>query len=213
MRKLVQLASMLFCCSTLFAADVTGDRWHISVLASEISSGSSDAWSKDPEAGLGIGIAYAPTPQWDIELTASTQSHVSPYARLLFASVGPDQPAQLIEVFEYREYDVRPLDVSVTRHLLAGQTIAPYVRAGVRYVAAPKDVQLTIVAGQFPAEPVVITEGFHLQDRTSAQAGAGLRVRLTPRTALRAEVNRLIRSDSADFDPLVRYALGVSWLF
>ena len=32
-------------------------------------------------------------------------------------------------------------------------------------------------------------------------------------TAVRAEVNRLLRSEGVDFDPLTRYSVGLSWLF
>jgi hypothetical protein len=36
---------------------------------------------------------------------------------------------------------------------------------------------------------------------------------LTPRTVIRAEAMRLIRSDAAEFDPLTRFAAGLSWVF
>jgi hypothetical protein len=50
-------------------------------------------------------------------------------------------------------------------------------------------------------------------DRWRVSILAGVRVRLTPRTALRAEATRLLRSDGADFDPLTRFGIGVSWVF
>jgi hypothetical protein len=82
-----------------------------------------------------------------------------------------------------------------------------------RYVDAPDDPPSSQPdAPSFNGlEPV--REGFGLRDRTSAQAGAGVRVRLTPRTALRAEVTRSLRSEDAQFDPLTRGAIGVSWRF
>jgi len=51
------------------------------------------------------------------------------------------------------------------------------------------------------------------EHRTSAQAGGGLLLRLTPRTALRAEVTRLLRSSESRLDPLTRTAAGLSWHF
>jgi hypothetical protein len=38
-------------------------------------------------------------------------------------------------------------------------------------------------------------------------------VRLTPRTALRAEVTRRLRSEHSALDPLTRAAAGLSWQF
>jgi hypothetical protein len=105
------------------------------------------------------------------------------------------------------------MDLSVTRHFLTGQAIAPYVRAGVRYVAAPDD---PAAASFFPTTtiPIVqVEQGFGFNDRVSAQAGAGVRLRLTPRTAFRAEATRLLRSEEIDFDPLTRYAAGLTFTF
>lgn len=105
----------------------------------------------------------------------------------------------------------------MTRHFLHDQPIAPYVRAGVRYVDAPNDprtppaVIVNPAHGDLPFIPV--SAGFGFRDRLSAQAGAGVRIRLTPRTALRAEAARLLRDQGTDFNPLTRYAIGVSWLF
>ena len=110
-----------------------------------------------------------------------------------------------------------PVDLSATRHFLADRVIAPYVRAGVRYVNAPNDHSayaelFGIPSGSTPGS-IPVTEGFRLHDRASFQAGAGVRVRLTERTSLRAEVARLLRSENADFDPLTRLAIGVTWKF
>jgi hypothetical protein len=223
MRKLLTFTALfLLCCSSLWAADAgTGNQWRISVLASEMSTGSDQPWSDDAEAGVGIGVAYAPTPQWDVELTVASRSHVSPYTRLFYV-VTPEQgtgtPGIVYPVTEFRRYRVIPVDVSATRHFLTDGPIAPYVRAGIRYVGAPGNPTSApqfISPLQFPNGGFFpVNEGFHFGgDRTSGQVGAGARIRLTPRTAVRAEVNRLIRSDKADFDPLTRYAVGLSWLF
>jgi hypothetical protein len=219
-RSLIYAALLLLCCSSLWAADAdSGTRWRLSILASEISAPSDNAWSDDAHAGLSLGVAYAPTAQWDVELTAGSQTHVSPYTRVFYVP-GPPGAPQIYPATEYRRYRVTPFDVSVTRHFLTEQKIAPYVRAGVRYVTAPDDPSATwSIVLPYPGNsdglsyPVPVSEGFGMRDRLSTQAGAGVRVRLTPRTAVRAEVNRLLRSEGVDFDPLTRYAVGLSWLF
>ena len=211
---------IMLCCSSLFAADASSNQWRISVLAAEISTGNHQPWSDDGEAGIGLGIAYAPVPQWDVELTVASQDHVSPYTGFFFVQLPGQETGMVVPTTEFRRYRVTPLDLTATRHFLTDGPIAPYVRAGVRYVGAPADpAPATTFVSPYPFQPpfsggfIPATEGFHLDDRTSAQVGAGARIRLTPRTAIRAEVNRLIRSDQADFDPLTRYAVGLSWLF
>jgi hypothetical protein len=152
----------------------------------------------------------------------ASQSHVSPYTRMFYAIL-PSQPigtpGTLYPVTEFRRYRVMPIDLSASRHFLTDSPIAPYVRAGVRYVGAPDDPPAATNTPVFLPDPfgtggiTQVSEGFHFEDRVSGQVGAGACIRLTPRTAIRAEVNRLIRSDKADFDPLTRYAVGLSWLF
>jgi len=199
----------------LWAAGGAGDGWRISILASEISQGGNQPWSEDPHAGISVGFAYAPAPQWDVELTAGSQSHVSPHTHFVLVPIGGT--TSIAPFTDFRRYRVRPVDLAVTRHFLVGQAVMPYVRAGLRYVDAPSDPQTLTTIGVVPIEgpafPVTVAEGFGFRDRLSAQAGAGVRVRLTERTALRAEANRLLRSDGTDFDPLTRYAVGVSWKF
>ena len=208
----------LFSCSALWAADPSADRWRVSILASEIATSETSPWD-DTHAGVSVGVAYAPTPQWDVELTAARQSHTSPYTRFMIFPSPNGGPVQMFPVTEFHEYRVMPLDLSLTRHFLTDQAIAPYVRAGVRYVDAPDDPSATFTIAGIPPFPsqvpgaILAREGFGLRDRTSVQAGAGVRVRLTPRTAFRGEVTRLLRSERADFDPLTRVAVGVSWLF
>ena len=103
-----------------------------------------------------------------------------------------------------------------TRQFLTDQPIAPYVRAGLRYVDAPgrpaEQAQGVIGPGN-PYLFIPVSEGYGFDDRVSGQAGAGILVRLTKRSALRAEATRLLRSEKVDFDPLTRFALGVTWAF
>lgn len=217
MRKALSLTVLLLACSAAFAED---SHWRISILASEIATetrtfAGSDDWLDDPHPGVALGIAYVPAPQWDVELTVATQTHRSPYTRVFYVPGPVGQPGAIYPATEFHDYRVYPVDLSVTRHFLTEKTLAPYVRAGVRYVDAPNDPRSSSVFIGPGVEnvPVQVSEGFGFSDRTSAQAGAGLRVRLTPRTALRAEATRLLRSGGTDFDPLTRYAVGFSWMF
>jgi hypothetical protein len=222
MRKTLISSLLLLCSSSLFAGDAPTDRWRVSILAAEISTGGRDSFAgntglaDDSRVGIGLGVAYVPAPQWDVELTVASQTHRSPYTRFFAAPLPDGQPGTLYPATEFHEYRVNPVDLSVTRHFLTGQTIAPYVRAGVRYVAAPDDPAPTAtIVPYFPgAIPVFeVEQGFGFHDRVSAQAGAGVRLRLTPRTAFRVEATRLLRSEEIDFDPLTRYAAGLSWVF
>jgi hypothetical protein len=216
MRQTIIFSTLLLLSTPLFADESTEDRWRVSVLASEISSTGSAPYPDDPHAGLSVGLAYAPNPQWDIEGTVATQSHISPYPRTFFVVLPTGMTGPTYTSFEYRRYRVTPFDLSLTRHFLAGQVIAPYVRAGVRYVIAPKDPRVTTtpIVHYGPDDLVELPSlGFGFKDRASGQVGAGVRLRLTPRTAVRAEVNRLVRSDRVDYDPLTRFGIGVSWLF
>ncbi|HEY0370434.1 MAG TPA: hypothetical protein VGD79_00425 [Thermoanaerobaculia bacterium] len=176
------------------------------------------SWGDDTHAGASLGIAYAPSPQWDAELTVASQTHISPYTRVFYAPLPGGAPGSVYPSTEFHEYRVNPVDLSVTRHFLTGQRITPYVRAGVRYVKGPNDpspdnVGTPIYRGPDDLPFVQVSEGYGLDDRLSVQAGAGMRLRLTSRTAVRAEATRLIRTDKSDFDPLLRYAVGLSWMF
>lgn len=165
-----------------------------------------------------MGLAYQPTPFWDLELTVASQTHTSPYTRVFYvpAPVGSSTPGSTYPVTEFHRYRVMPVDLSVTRHFLTDQIIAPYLRAGVRYVESPDDGTNSVIfvgGSQIPEAPIQVSEGFGFQNRTSLQTGAGVRVRLTPRTSIRLEAARLLRSEESDFDPVTRFAAGVTWKF
>lgn len=220
MRLTVTSALLLLCCNSLWAADADGTdgKWRISILASEISTSNNEFSTDDPHGGLGVGLAYAPNANWDVELTASSQTHISPSTVAFYVPPINGGEQQIYYSFEFQRYRVMPIDLTATRHFLNDQVISPYVRAGLRYVRAPRDKfqQFPVVFGpvQVPFYPVQNEEtGFNFSDRASGQVGAGLRIRLTPRTAIRGEVNRLLRSEGVDFDPLTRYAVGLSFLF
>lgn len=209
MRRPLTLALLFTLCGTaLFAAD---ERWRVSVLASEISDANAP-YDNGTRGGYGIGVAYVPNARWDVELMAAAKTYRAPYTSFIPSNLGPTFPA-LLPVTSFRNYQVRPLDLFVSRRFLTGASASPYVRLGVRYVNAPNDPgRLVVVPSPIPGE-IQAQPGFHLQDRTSAEAAAGLRIRLTSRTALRVEAVRLLRSDDMQFDPEVRGAVGLTWSF
>ena len=218
MRRTILLSLLLLSSASLFAADFSADHFRISILASEISvsSGRSNPWNDDPHGGIGVGLAYQPTPFWDVELTVASQTYVSPYTRFVVGAFNGSPSESFYAVTEFRRYRVTPMDVSVTRHFMAGQAIAPYLRAGVRHVEAPSVHEARTIVVPHPLVPntsIPVTEGFGLQSRSSLQAGAGVLVRLTQRTSIRLEADRLLRSEQSDFDPLTRVAAGVTWKF
>jgi opacity protein-like surface antigen len=222
MRKLLTLSLLLLCSHSLFAADASGGRWRLSILAAEISTTGSnsfagnEAWSDDAHAGVGLGLAYVFSPRWDVELTAASQTHQSPFTNLVYTAMPNGQPGIFAPSTEFREYRVHPVDLSVTRHFLSDGPIAPYVRAGVRYVGAPNDPGTVSVVAPIPSRQTLpfspVRAGFGVGDSLSAQAGAGVRVRMTQRMAFRAEATRLLRSEEGS-DPLLRYAVGLSFGF
>lgn len=212
-RTLIASLLLLFSTTALVAAEAPADRWRFSVLASDIAE-NREPWlgeQDDVRSGIGLALAYAFAPQWDVELAVSSQSYRAPATH--FEYLPGTNPALTVPVTTFRRYRVHPVDLVMTRHFLSESLFSPYVHAGVRYVDAPDDPA--------PSQPDVpafngarpVREGFGLHDRTSAQAGAGVRIRLTPRTALRAEVTRSLRSEETQFDPLTRGAIGVSWKF
>ena len=157
----------------------------------------------------GVAVAYSPLPSWDIELAAAAPSYRSPYVHFF------GELPNVMPVTEFRRYTVHPIDLVGTRHFFADRRLSPFVRAGVRFVAGPDNLN-----DAFPGIPpggtyVPVHSGYGtgFDSRLSTQAGAGVRLHLTPRTALRAEVTRLLRSDESAFDPLTRGAVGVSWQF
>jgi hypothetical protein len=111
------------------------------------------------------------------------------------------------------EAEVHPADLFVTRRFAVKERLSPYVRVGARYVDAPGEAR--IAGGPPPAglDFYPVSRGPGYGDRLSAQAAAGVRLRLTPRIALRLEAARLLREEGGAFDPLNRVAAGLSWQF
>lgn len=208
--RTITITLLLFLAKAAVAAE---HPWRVSVLASEISNESSHPWDDgNVRAGIGVAVSYAPRETWDVELSVAAQSHRALYTRVVPLPNGPGSgESTLVPVSEYRRFDVRPIELTASRRFFAEQRLSPYIRAGVRYVDAPDDPQNIVVTPLIGINPV--GWGFGFSDRTSVEAGAGLRLRLTDRTYLRADVMRLLRSDAATFDRLTRGTAGVSWKF
>lgn len=201
-RALAVAAAVLF----LFAPAALAGDWNVSVLAAEIAE-AGDPWS-DVHAGVGVAVTYAANAAWDLEFSTASQSYRSPYVQ--FQAF----PGSQFEVptTTFRRYTVHPVELSVARRFFTASRLSARVAAGVRYVDAPNDPDNGPVPPPYMGlQPVV--EGYGFANRTSVQAGAGLAFRLTERTALRADVMRLLRSREVAFDPLTRAAIGVTWKF
>lgn len=164
------------------------DRWRASVLRLQ--------------HGYGAAVAYAPSAAWDVEVAVSERSYEQPFTTF---SAGTNLA---IPITEFRHYTAHPIDLFVTRHFPTAGRVAAFVHAGARYVELPGQQPRTTIVVNLP-----VTSFSGSEHRTSAQAGGGVRLRLTPRTALRAEVTRLLRSKESRLDPLTRAAAGLSWRF
>jgi hypothetical protein len=164
------------------------DRWRASVLR--------------VQHGFGAAMAYAPNAAWDVEAGVSEQSYEQPVSTF---SVGAN-PA--IPITMMRHYTAHPIDLFVTRHFPVSGPVTMFLRAGARYVEASGQQPRTTFGDSLP-----VTSFTGIERRASAQAGGGVLLRLTPRTALRAEVTRLLRSNGSRVDPLTRTAAGLSWHF
>jgi len=178
-----------FLFSLLLSVSAFGeDRWRASVLR--------------VQHGFGAAMAYAPNAAWDVEAGVGEQAYERPVTTF---SVGAN-PAIPITVM--RHYTAHPIDLFVTRHFPVSGRVTGFLSAGARYVEGPGQQPLTTFVNNLP-----VTSFTGVERRASAQAGGGVRLRLTPRTALRAEVTRLLRSNGSPVDPLTRAAAGVTWNF
>jgi hypothetical protein len=148
--------------------------------------------------GYGAAMAYAASRAWDVEAAVGAWSYDQPFTTFTNG---------VFPVTEFHHHTLHPIDLFVTRHLASHGRVAPFVHAGARYVGLPEQRPETVFENGVPATR------YGTRHRGSAQAGGGVLVRLTPRTALRADVTRLLRSQDSFADPLTRVAAGVSWRF
>src|SRR5688572_7974560 len=208
-RRLILFTFLLLFSTTAVFGQTPADRWRVSVLASDIARGAQTfagtEFSDGIKAGVGVAVAYAFDDRWSAELATSAPTYDAITTDATIFN-GLRVPFTAI-----RSFRVHPVDLVATRYFATSRRISPYLRAGLRYVDAPDDPPQPDIPPFAGLTPVHF--GFGLSDRFSVQAGAGLSVRLTDRTALRVEVMRLLRSEDVMFDRLTRGAAGVSWRF
>jgi hypothetical protein len=146
-----------------------------------------------------VTVAYAPHPSWGVEAAVSAQGYERVVTNFFVGA---------LPVTTFQHYTLNPVDIFVTRHFATGSRITPYVHAGARYIEVPDRPETDVSRdGGLPSTR------FTFGSRTSAEAGGGVRLRLTRRTAVRVEATRLLRSNASRFDPLTRAAAGLSWHF
>src|SRR5437870_253744 len=111
-----------------------------------------------------VTFAYAPRPAWDVEAAASAQRYDRTVTQFL---------VDALPVTTFQRYTLNPVDLFVTRHFATGGRVTPFLHAGVRYVEMPDRIHTDFV-NNLPSSR------FTFGPRASAQAGGGVRLRLTP---------------------------------
>ena len=194
MRKAMIAVVALLCASGALAQQT-----QITVFTSNLGyaeSAGNSQWS----GGIGLALSRSWSSRWATELAVATEEHRGTYTQYV--------PAYLVPVTERRSFRVFPVDL-VTQYRFTNDTRwTPYITGGVRYVAGPQRND-KIVLGSAGSNGGFAFGG----DRTSAQIGIGTSLRITPHAGLRFDVNRLLRSDDVNYDPLTRVSIGVSWKF
>ena len=204
MRKTIGRALLLLTFFSITTVALAQDKWRVSVLAAEIASVGAGS------AGVGLALSYAINPRWGVELAASSQSYTSAYTAFT-VSPNPQGPSLPTPFTTYRSFRVHPVELLMTRHFFQDARVSPYVRAGARYVDAPDDPPGAEVLDDDYRIPA--REGYGLSNRSSVMAGAGLQVRLTANTSIRADVSHSFREQGVTYDPRTRGALGLTWRF
>ena len=155
---------------------------------------------------VGLALSHTWSPRWSTEGSlAIEQNHM--YA-MEGISAGNNTSGLLPVNAKVRTI---PVDLAMRFRLANDKRWKPYVSAGAHYVKAP-DVRVGYTGAPD-------SNGFYSiltrrpDNRLSAEAGAGLTVMLTSRFGVRADVNRLLRSDDSEFDPVNRATFGLEWNF
>jgi opacity protein-like surface antigen len=176
----------------------------LSFFTSNLSYGQSNGQSQWA-GGAGLAISRAWNPHWSTELAVAVQRERGPFT--MFSAIGG--PSGLLPVTQLRSFTIYPADLTTQYRFFNSSRWTPYVTAGARYVGAPQSSHIEIIPGMAN----LAGTGWHMAERRSLEAGAGLSVRITPRVGLRLDAMRLLRSDSVNYDPLLRTSIGVSFHF
>ena len=207
MKRIVVAVAVLFCAVSAFAAD--GAKTQFTVFTTNIGYAESSVSGSHWSGGFGFALSHDWTSRWSTELAISQEQHRAAYA----TSFASDAAGHVLITRETRSFTVFPVDVTTRYQFTNSSRWTPYVSAGLRYVDAPSTGTPAVFSVTTPGGPVFMQTGFGFQPRTSAQLGAGTLLRITPRFGLRFDVNRLLRSEGVNYDPLTRTSLGVSWRF
>jgi hypothetical protein len=201
MRAFIVATIVVVCANAATAAD--SRVMQLSLFTSNIGFGESNGQSQW-RGGVGLAISRAWNPHWSTELSVAAQRETGPFT--MFYAIGSNGA---FPVTRLRSFAIYPADLTTQYRFLNGSRWTTYVTAGARYVGAPQSSHIDVIPGM--ANPV--GTGWHLAERRSLEAGAGLSVRITPLVGLRLDAMRLLRSDGMIYDPLLRTSFGVSFHF
>jgi outer membrane protein W len=202
MRAFIVAAIVVIFANAATAAD--SGTTQLSFFTSNLGYGSSNGQSQW-RGGAGLAISRAWSANWSTELAVAAQRERGAFT--MFYAIGDANGP--FPVTRLRSFTIYPADLTTQYRFSNGSRWTPYVTAGARYVGAPQSSHIEIIPGM--ANPV--GTGWHMAERRSLEAGAGLSVRITPRVGLRVDAMRLMRSDNVIYDPLLRTSFGVSFHF
>lgn len=161
----------------------------LSVFGTNFGYTESDLSGSNWHGGFGLSLEYRLRERWSTELAISREEAPAGY----FFDITPGVPVspRRLDVVSY------PVDLTANYHFLTRSAWKPFVGAGLRYTNAPE------------VSPYGELEGARL----SPQLVGGVHYNLTRHVALRLDVKRLLRNDSAYFedDRKVGVGVGFSW--
>jgi hypothetical protein len=156
----------------------------------------------------GMSLAFHVSPRLSLSAAVSQQRY--PQEFMEFKRITTPDGTTFAPEMRLGNYTSRPVDIQARYEFASESRWTPRIAAGMRYVRAPEIRYAPPEAnGLIPvtAEPVLVR-------RLSAEIGAGMAFRMTQRTGVFVDVNRLVRSTGVKWhDPLTRGAFGVSWRF
>jgi len=195
----------LIAVATLFLATaaLADDRFHIFLTDVGYVSGgetSRSQWS----GGAGLGYSHSFNDRW----SASASIALERRERVITRFVAGDS----IPTTHRENIDAYPVDVLAHFRFPNDSRWTPYLSGGVHYVSAPSNAFRTVYLQSL--QPLPVTEFEQRQaNRMSAELGAGVSLRITPRMGLQFDLKRLLHSESVQFDPLTRGSVGLSFKF
>jgi len=160
--------------------------------------------------GLGLAYSHAWNSRWSTQAAVAFERHYMLTTK--FTPVTVNGLVFFAPVTSREPVDTFPVDLLTRYSFTNSSRWTPHLGAGLRYVNAP-DVT---VQGPFPPTSIAGGAPITLQrpsNRLSAQVEVGTLFRLTKTVGLEFDLKRLVRSDSAPYDPLTRGSFGVNWKF